>query len=214
MGTTSSTPTETPDKILLAVEDVYQTKVDNDLISGEMDLHTQYGNWAYTTGSFNDKFNAFREVCKGDALDKDRIIEVIKRIPLSKHLSAAEIYQKYFENYGLKYALSKKCLSGIETLLKVAKLFNMLIQTELIEMANVVYIGTTDDPIDDLRYHKQLKEDINFKCSVNPSFRPEKAMKIQNEGFKEYIGKLFKEEKVDNYFYLITGNEIIDLLFE
>lgn len=31
---------------------------------------------------------------------------------------------------------------------------------------------------------------------------------------KDYIGKLFREEKVDNYFYLITSNEIIDLLFE
>lgn len=91
--------------------------------------------------TINDKFNAFREVCKGDDHDKDRIIEVIKKIPLSEYLSATEIYQTYFENYGLKYELSKKYLSGIETLLKVAKLFDMLIQTELIEIANVIYFN-------------------------------------------------------------------------
>lgn len=61
---------------------------------------------------------------------------------------------------------------------------------KLIEMANVEYIGTTDDPIDDLKFHKQIKEDKNFKCSVNPSFRPDKALKIKNNGFKEYIQKL------------------------
>ena len=64
-------------------------------------------------------------------------------------------------------------------------------------MANVVYIGTTDDPIDDLRYHKAVKEDKNFNCSVNPSFRPEKAMKIQNEGFKEYIDKLAEVSDIE-----------------
>jgi glucuronate isomerase len=39
-------------------------------------------------------------------------------------------------------------------------------------------VGTTDDPTDDLRYHKQLREE-NFEIKVVPSFRPDKATEIE-----------------------------------
>ena len=84
------------------------------------------------------KFNVFREVCKNDDLDKERIIELIKNTPLFAHTSATQVYQKYFEDCGLKYVLGKERLSGIENLLKVVKLFEMPIQSDLIEMANVI----------------------------------------------------------------------------
>lgn len=61
----------------------------------------------------------------------------------------------------------------------------------LIENSNVKYICTTDDPIDDLKYHKLLKEQ-NLPFKVLPSFRPDKALNIENDGFKEYIEELGK----------------------
>lgn len=59
----------------------------------------------------------------------------------------------------------------------------------LIEKSNVEVICTTDDPADDLMYHKKIKED-GFKVKVLPSFRPDKALAIEKEDFKAYIEKL------------------------
>ncbi len=60
----------------------------------------------------------------------------------------------------------------------------------IIRKSNVSVIGTTDDPCDDLKYHKALSEDSTFKTTVAPSFRPDKMVNIDKEGFVEYIAKL------------------------
>ncbi len=60
----------------------------------------------------------------------------------------------------------------------------------LIKKSNVAYIGTTDDPVDDLKYHELIAGDKSFDCIVRPSFRPDKAVNIHKPGFKEYIDKL------------------------
>lgn len=60
----------------------------------------------------------------------------------------------------------------------------------IIEQSNVAYVGTTDDPIDSLEWHEKIKADASIKFLVRPSFRPDKAINITKEGFKEYIGKL------------------------
>lgn len=59
----------------------------------------------------------------------------------------------------------------------------------LIEKSNVVTLCTTDDPTDDLRYHRQLKE-AGFAVKVLPTFRPDKAVDIEKGTFCEYIAKL------------------------
>src|SRR6478609_3262358 len=60
----------------------------------------------------------------------------------------------------------------------------------LLRKMNVKMVGTTDDPTDDLRYHKQLQED-NFEIKVLPSFRPDKATEIEKrQVFIDWIQKL------------------------
>ena len=60
----------------------------------------------------------------------------------------------------------------------------------MIRKSNVAFIGTTDDPIDDLTWHKKLSEDKTFQTKVCPSFRPDKAVNIHKPGFREYIAQL------------------------
>lgn len=60
----------------------------------------------------------------------------------------------------------------------------------LIRKSNVRLICTTDDPIDDLRYHKQLAEDSSWEVKVFPAWRPDKAVNIQQTSFAQYIAKL------------------------
>ena len=54
----------------------------------------------------------------------------------------------------------------------------------LIKMSNVEVVCTTDDPIDTLEYHEQLKD---FSTKVLPTFRPDKAVEIGKETFIPYI---------------------------
>jgi glucuronate isomerase len=58
----------------------------------------------------------------------------------------------------------------------------------------VYAVGTTDDPADDLAYHKQITAGTapigKIATKVIPSFRPDKAINIDMPGFAEYITKL------------------------
>ena len=55
---------------------------------------------------------------------------------------------------------------------------------------NVEVVCTTDDPSDSLIFHKQIRES-GFKIKVLPTWRPDKAMDIENpERFKTYIETL------------------------
>lgn len=56
----------------------------------------------------------------------------------------------------------------------------------LITRSNVELVCTTDDPADDLRFHKQIKES-GFATKVFPTFRPDVAVNIDKEGFEEYL---------------------------
>ncbi len=60
----------------------------------------------------------------------------------------------------------------------------------LIEKSNVAFVGTTDDPIDSLEWHKKLAEDKTISTIVAPSFRPDKALNIDKAGGLEYIRAL------------------------
>ena len=67
----------------------------------------------------------------------------------------------------------------------------------IIEKSNVKMIGTTDDPADDLKWHKLLAEDKLFKTAVCPTFRPDKAVNIDKAGFADYIKKLSEAAEID-----------------
>ena len=74
----------------------------------------------------------------------------------------------------------------------------------LIEQSNVAFIGTTDDPIDSLEWHKKIADDPSIKFKVCPSFRPDKAINITKPGFGAYINLLAKS----------VGKETLDSVWE
>ena len=60
----------------------------------------------------------------------------------------------------------------------------------LIRKFNVEVVCTTDDPADDLRWHKMIF-DHPFGTKVLPAWRPDKAMAIENpQAYKAYLEKL------------------------
>ncbi len=60
----------------------------------------------------------------------------------------------------------------------------------ILRKAKVAFIGTTDDPADSLEWHRLLRADGSLETPVCPSFRPDKALNIQKEGFAAYIARL------------------------
>jgi glucuronate isomerase len=61
----------------------------------------------------------------------------------------------------------------------------------LLRRMNVKFVGTTDDPVDSLEYHQQIKGKAVFGGEMRPTFRPDKALAIENnETYLAYLAQL------------------------
>ena len=85
----------------------------------------------------------------------------------------------------------------------------------IIRMANVHTICTTDDPIDTLEYHQKIKAD-GFEVAVLPAWRPDKAMMVEDpKSFNDYMDKLAKaaEINISNFGDLIKALDVLHQYF-
>ncbi len=78
---------------------------------------------------------------------------------------------------------------------KANKILASKTPAQLLQDMNVEVVCTTDDPTDDLRYHKQISNK-NFFTKVYPTFRSDNLFLIGHSNFVSYIKKL--EETVDH----------------
>ena len=92
--------------------------------------------------------------------------------------------------FGFTGALSPKTCREVWELAKEKLTSNGFGARDIILKSNVSFIGTTDDPVDDLCYHKLLMADESFPVTVAPSFRPDRALNIDKAGFADYIRRL------------------------
>lgn len=61
----------------------------------------------------------------------------------------------------------------------------------LLKKMNVKLVCTTDDPTDNLEFHKKLKEDGSAEVIMVPAFRPDNAMNVTDtQVFLSYVSKL------------------------
>ena len=102
------------------------------------------------------------------------------------HWSHLEL-QRYFGYHGVL---------GADTAEEVWKLCNeKLKQPEmsvrnLIRQSGVTLICTTDDPADDLKWHKVIAADDSFDVKVLPAWRPDKAMNLEKPEYLDYLATL------------------------
>jgi len=67
----------------------------------------------------------------------------------------------------------------------------------LLRKMKVEIICTTDDPVDTLDHHQKIKED-GFEVMILPTFRPDKAMAVENEKkFNQYLNTLEEVTNLD-----------------
>ena len=60
----------------------------------------------------------------------------------------------------------------------------------IIKKSNVAFVGTTDDPLDSLEWHRKIADDPTIDTVVAPTFRPDKALNMDKPGWLEYIAAL------------------------
>ncbi|UPQ78820.1 glucuronate isomerase [Flavobacterium azooxidireducens] len=141
---------------------------------------------AMRTLGVNEKF------ITGDASDKDKFIQWAKTVPYTMrnplyHWTHLEL-ARYFDIYEL---LNEKSAEAIyeETSQKLST--SEFSCQNLLKKVNAEVVCTTEDPTDDLAYHKQLANS-DFSVKVSTAFRPDKAILIASETYNSYIDSLSK----------------------
>ena len=136
----------------------------------------------------------------GDAPEKEKFFKFAEMLPKAIGNPMYHWCHLELKNYfGFEGTLSAKTADEVWELCN-EKLKNMSVRS-IIKDSNVAFIGTTDDPVDSLEYHKLIAEDNSFDTVVAPSFRPDKALNIDKAGWREYIAKLSE----------VSGIEIVSL---
>lgn len=144
--------------------------------------------WRYMRSSGIDE-----KYITGDASDKEKFLkwaEVLGKAignPLY-HWSHLEL-QRYFNFYK---PLNKNTAEEAWEVCNAALAQDDMSVRNIIRRSNVTLLCTTDDPIDDLRYHKEIAEDETFEVKVLPAWRPDKAMNLEKENYLDYLSQLGK----------------------
>lgn len=127
----------------------------------------------------------------GDASDKEKFLkwaEVLGKAignPLF-HWSHLEL-QKYFGYTGV---LNKNTAEEVWELCNKRLAEPDMSVRNIIKQSHVTLIGTTDDPVDSLEWHKKIAEDSTFDVQVLPSWRPDKAMNLEKVTYLDYLATL------------------------
>lgn len=127
----------------------------------------------------------------GDASDEEKFLAWAKCVPQVIrnplfHWTHMELKNPFGINEFLNESNAKEVYAKCNELLQQDNFSTQ----GLLKGFNVVMVGTTDDPTDDLQYHKALK-DSDFTIKVLPSFRPDKSIIINDaNGYRAYIQKL------------------------
>ena len=129
----------------------------------------------------------------GDGADREKFRKFAEALPLAIgnpmiHWTHLEL-KRYF---GCDLFLSPKTADEIWELCSRKLKEDALSVRGIIKSSNVEVIATTDDPADDLAWHKKIRTDKSIGFKVVPSFRPDKAVHVEKPEFRDYIRTLSK----------------------
>ncbi len=124
--------------------------------------------------TYKEKFLAFAEVLPyfvGNPVYHWAHLELRQYFAIDKPLSAKTAYEIYDE-----------------TLQQIQK--GGFRARDLLAKSNVETIATTNDPIDDLYFHRQLHHATDIQTRVVPTFRPDAVLAITSVSFIAYLQQL------------------------
>lgn len=127
----------------------------------------------------------------GKAPDKDKFLKWSEVVPYTLRNPLYHWTHLELKNYfGITELLSTQTAETIWD--KTTELLKQKSHTAngLLKLMSVELLCTTDDPIDDLRYHKAIQAD-NALVKTFPTFRPDKAYAVENaQDYTDYLNKL------------------------
>ena len=123
--------------------------------------------------SYHDKYMAFASILP-------------KLVGNPSYIWCALELKRYF---GIDEPLSGKNAEEIYARTKALIREKHMTRRWCMEHSNVKLVSTTEDPVDDLRYHKQIAQS-GCSTRVITAFRPDKAMFLTNKDFASYVGRL------------------------
>lgn len=129
--------------------------------------------------------------CTGDASDYEKFEKWAETVPMTLrnplyHWTHLELRRYFGINDLLSPSTAKKIYDESSAMLRT-KEFSV---RGLMRKMKVEVVCTTDDPIDNLEYHKKAKNE-GFEVKVLPTWRPDKVMAVENvKTYNEYLDKL------------------------
>ena len=127
----------------------------------------------------------------GNASDEEKFMKWAETVPYTMrnplyHWTHLELQRYFGVTEVLNAASAKRIYDHCAALLKTPE---YSVKNLLLKM-NVKVLCTTDDPIDNLGYHKQIKAS-GYAIKVLPTFRPDKAMAVDDVAtFNAYVKSL------------------------
>src|SRR5579871_350962 len=95
--------------------------------------------------------------------------------------------QRYFQISDLLNGQSAKRIYDRSSEMLSAEEYSV---RDLLRRMNVEVVCTTDDPVDSLEWHRQLRDD-GFEIPILPAFRPDQAMNVDHpDQFNAYADRL------------------------
>ncbi|QKS72501.1 glucuronate isomerase [Paenalkalicoccus suaedae] len=132
----------------------------------------------------------------GDAPDEEKFQAWARTVPNTLgnplyHWTHLEL-TRFFDYKGL---LSERTAEDVFNHTNTCVQSGELSARRMLEMQRVEFVGTTDDPTDDLSYHRKLQEE-GYAVTVAPSFRPDVGLAIEADTFIDWIERLAKASGV------------------
>ena len=159
----------------------------------EIWLYGDHYKWrAMRTNGINERF------CTGNASDWEKFEKWAETVPYTLrnplfHWTHLELKKFFGINKVLSPKTAREIYDECNAKLKTPKYSCR----NIIQMANVHTICTTDDPTDTLEYHQAIKES-GFEVKVLPAWRPDMAMTVEDSTiFNSYVDKLGKVTDIE-----------------
>ena len=127
----------------------------------------------------------------GDASDRDKFRAWARTVPQTLRNPLYHWTHMELRNpFGIQDLLSEKTADKIYDACEEMLQKDEFSTQGLLRKMKVKVVCTTDDPIDDLKHHKQMAGE-DFGCKVYPAWRPDKGMAVEDaKSFNEYVGKV------------------------
>jgi len=166
-------------------------------------LHGDHYKWrAMRSNGVDERF------CTGNASDREKFDQFAATMPYLLrnpiyHWSHLELKRFFAVDDLLSPATADKIWA-----LSTEQLNNGLSARKLMQQSNVHVVCTTDDPADSLDAHREVAADTTFKIQMLPTWRPDKAMGVENTpNYNTYLERLAAsaEMEIDTYSDLILA---------